>query len=106
MEGEPHQAKALYYYFIPPGMRPTFTVDVSGYFEKWMEALACHKTQFHNPDKPKPKSSVPGVAEYIGTMSQTHGWAIGARHAQSFLATSPLRITDPMDLVREIQPRP
>ncbi|TMQ57165.1 MAG: bacillithiol biosynthesis deacetylase BshB1 [Candidatus Eisenbacteria bacterium] len=106
VEGDPHQAKAVYYYFIPPGMRPTFTVDVSRYFDTWMAALACHKTQFHNPDKPKPTTAVPEVSEYIGTLSQTHGWPIGVRHAQSFLATSPLRIKDPMDLVREIQPRP
>ncbi len=106
IEGDPYQAKAIYYYFIPPGMRPTFTVDVTPYFDKWMEALACHKTQFQNPEKPKPTTPVPEVAEYIGTLSQTHGWPIGARHAQSFLATSPLRIADPMELVREIRPRP
>ena len=26
VEGDPHEAKAIYYYFIPPGMRPTFLV--------------------------------------------------------------------------------
>ncbi len=106
VEGDPFQAKAIYYYYIPPGMRPTFTVDVSKYFDKWMAALACHKTQFHNPEKPKPTTPVPELADYISTISQTHGWPIGARHAQSFLSTSPLRITDPMDLVKEINPRP
>ncbi len=104
IKGDPYQAKAIYYYFIPPGMRPTFTVDVTPYFDKWMEALACHKTQFDNPEKPT--TPIPEVAEYIGTLSQMHGWPIGARHAQSFLATSPLRIPDPMELVREIRPRP
>ena len=106
VEGEPYQAKAIFYYFIPPGVRPTFTVDVSPYYERWMEALACHKTQFRNPEKPKPKSPVPDVAEYIGTISKTHGWQIGARHAQSYLSTSPLKIADPMELVREVNPRP
>lgn len=106
VEGEPFQAKALYYYFIPPGTRPTFTIDVSKYFEKWMEALAVHKTQFHNPQKPKPTLPLPEVGDYIGTLSQTHGWPIGAKYAQSFLATSPLRINDPMELVKEIHTRP
>jgi N-acetylglucosamine malate deacetylase 1 len=106
IEGDPYQAKALYYYFIPPGMRPTFTVDVSKYFDKWMEALAVHKTQFSNPEKPKPTTPVPEVAEYIGTFSLAQGWPIGARYAQSFLATSPLKIRDPMELVKEITPRP
>lgn len=106
VEGDPYQAKALYYYFIPPGMRPTFTVDVTKYYDKWMEALASHKTQFSNPEKPKSTTPVPEVAEYVGTLSQAHGWMIGARYAQSYLATSPLRIRDPMELVKEITPRP
>ncbi len=106
VEGEPFQAKAIYYYFIPPGTRPTFTVDVSKYFSQWMEALAVHKTQFHNPEKPKPTTPIPELAEYIATISQTHGWPIGAKHAQSFLSTSPLRINDPMELVKEIGTRP
>ena len=28
--GDPYQARAIYYYYIPPGTRPTFIVDVSG----------------------------------------------------------------------------
>ncbi len=106
VDGEPFQAKAVYYYFIPPGMRPTFTVDVSKYFEDWMKALSVHRTQFHNPEKPKPTTPLPELGEYIGNLSQSHGWAIGARYAQSFLATSPLRISDPMELVKEVHPRP
>ena len=106
VEGDPYQAKALYYYFIPPGMRPTFTVDVTKYFDKWMEALASHKTQFSNPEKPRPTTPVPEVAEYVGTLSLAHGWTIGARYAQSFLSTAPLKIRDPMELVKEVTPRP
>ncbi|MBI4364871.1 MAG: PIG-L family deacetylase [Candidatus Latescibacteria bacterium] len=106
VDGEPYQAKAIFYYFIPPGVRPTFSVDVTPYYERWMEALACHKTQFRNPEKPRPKTPVLDVTEYIGVISQTHGWQVGARHAQSFLATSPLKIRDPMELVREVHPRP
>src|SRR5262245_11990595 len=38
VKGEPHQAKAIYYYYIPPGTRPTFMVDVSDHVEPWMRA--------------------------------------------------------------------
>ncbi len=106
VEGDPFQAKAIFYYFIPPGTKPTFTVDVTKYFDAWMEALAVHRTQFHNPAKPKPTTPVPELSEYIGTISLTHGWAIGAKYAQSFLSTSPLRINDPMELVKEVVTRP
>jgi len=106
IEGEPFQAKAIFYYFIPPGTRPTFTVDVSKYFEDWMKALAVHKTQFANPEKPKPTTPLPELGDYMSTLSQTHGWSIGVKHAQTFLSVSPLRIDDPMVLVKEIRTRP
>jgi N-acetylglucosamine malate deacetylase 1 len=106
LDGDPHQAKAIYYYFIPPGTRPTFLVDVSDYFEPWMRALACHRTQFFNPEKPRPHAPTPDVTEYIEQVSKTLGFQIGARHAQAFLAVSPLKIGDPMELVKDVHPRP
>ena len=54
--GEPHQAKAIYYYFLPPGTLPTFLVDITGHFDDWMAALDCHQSQFHNADRPRPDS--------------------------------------------------
>jgi len=102
--GEPYQAKALFYYFLPPGVRPTFLVDVSPYFDEWMRALRCHRTQFSNDEKPK--SGHASVVEVVDTSARAAGWWIGAQHAQQYLAAAPLRIGDPLDLVREIVPRP
>ena len=104
--GEPHQAKALFYYYIPPGIRPTFLVDVSPYYDDWIRALMCHKSQFANPDKPKPKGEHMSVVDLVASASRTHGFAIGAKHAQAYLATSPIRVNDPLDLVRDVVPRP
>lgn len=105
VEGDPYQAKAIFYFYIPPGMRPTFTVDVTPYFDEWMRALACHRSQFANPDKPKRKSA-PGLPEALDTIARSQGWSVGVRHAQSFLSVSPLKVRDPLDLVKEIVPRP
>jgi bacillithiol biosynthesis deacetylase BshB1 len=104
--GEPHQAKALYYYYLPAGVRPTFIVDVSPYFDDWMRALMSHKTQFSNPDKPKPKLEMMGVAERVDVVARSNAWQIGGKYAQSFYAEAPLKIADPLELVREIEPRP
>ena len=104
--GEPHQVKAIYYYYIPPGTRPTFLVDVSPYFDDWMRALSCHKSQFANPDKPKPKTEHLGVQDLIASASRTLGFQIGTMHAQAFLAAGPIRVHDPVELVRGFEPRP
>jgi len=106
VDGDPYQAKAIYYFFIPPGTRATFMVDVSEYVEPWMRALACHKTQFSNPEKPKPRGAQTDVTDYIEMASRVHGFQVGGRHAQAYLAIAPLKIGDPMDLVKDVHPRP
>jgi len=106
IEGDPHQAKAIYYYFIPPGMRPTFLVDVSPYVDEWMRALSVHKTQFSNPDKPRPKRDQLSLVDLIRAGSQVSGFQIGGLHAQGYLSIAPIKVHDPLELVRGVDPRP
>jgi N-acetylglucosamine malate deacetylase 1 len=105
VEGEPHQAKAIYFYFLPLGTPPTFIVDVSDFFDDWMAALDSHTSQFANPDRPRLGGS-PASRELFATYSQFWGWQIGARYGQAFLSTSPLRVGDPLMLVKDVVPRP
>ena len=106
VDGDPYQVKAIFYFYLPPGVRPTFTVDVTPHFDDWMRALACHRTQFFNPEKPKPKNDLPGVMEIVETNARAHGWSIGVRYAQSYLSVAPLKVRDPLELAKEIEPRP
>ncbi len=55
VEGELFQAKAIYYYFIPPGRMPTFIVDISDDWQDWLAAIDCHKSQFYHPERPRPE---------------------------------------------------
>jgi N-acetylglucosamine malate deacetylase 1 len=77
-EGEPFQAKAIYYYFLPPGTMPTFIVDVTAYVEDWLAALDCHQSQFHHPDRPRPVH-LPQVGDVFLTFACYWGWQIGAK---------------------------
>ena len=104
VEGEPHQARAIYYYFLPPGAVPTFIVDVTDHYDDWMAALDCHQSQFHNAERPRAQGQ-PAVRELFDTYARYWGWQIGVRYGQAYLATGPLRVGDPMTLVREIVPR-
>ena len=105
IEGEPHQARALYFYFLPPGLQPTFIVDVTPYFEDWVRALECHRTQFANPGRHRP-TELPTPVEYFTATSRYWGWQIGVRYGQPFLTTSPLRVNDPFMLAKDVVPRP
>lgn len=105
VEGEPHQARAIYFYFLPPGTVPTFIVDVSEQFDDWMKALDCHQSQFYNPDRPR-SEKLPSVRDVFESFSRYWGWQIGVKYGQAFLATGPLNVGDPLSLVRDVVPRP
>jgi bacillithiol biosynthesis deacetylase BshB1 len=105
VEGEPFQAKALFFYFLPLGTPPTFIVDVTGYYDDWMKALDSHQSQFYNADRPRP-AELPQVHELFESFSRYWGWQIGVKYGQAFLATSPLRIGDPLLLVKDVVARP
>ncbi|MEP7028077.1 MAG: PIG-L family deacetylase [Candidatus Eisenbacteria bacterium] len=106
IEGEPWQAKAIFYYFLPAGTPPTFLVDVSDQYEDWRRALEAHKSQFSNPEKPRPASGPASILDWFDVYARRDAGAIGARYAQSYLSTSALKVNDPMMLVRDIVPRP
>lgn len=105
VEGHPYQARALYFYFLPPGTMPTFVVDVSDHFDDWMAALDCHQSQFSNPERPRP-ATLPSVRDVFESYARYWGWQIGVKYGQAYLATGPLKIGDPLMLVRDVVPRP
>lgn len=103
--GEPHQAKAMFFYFLPAGIRPTFIVDVTDHVDTWLKSLDCHQSQFHNPERPR-AAEVPQVNELFLTNARYWGWQVGAKYGQAFYSTSALRVADPMTLVKDVVPRP
>ncbi len=102
--GEPYQAKAIFYYFLPTGTVPTFIVDVSDQFDDWIAALDCHQSQFHHPDRPR-QANQPQVRELFDASARNWGWQIGAKYGAAYLSTGPLKVTDPMSLVKDVIPR-
>ena len=105
IDGEPHQAKAIFFYFLPMSVAPTFIVDISDHVEDWLAALDCHKSQFYNTEKPRP-AQLPQVRDVFSTFASYWGWQIGVKYAQAFLSVGPLRVGDPMQLVKDVVPRP
>ena len=102
--GEPYQAKAIFFYFLPPGTVPTFIVDISAQFEDWLAALDSHQSQFHHPDRPRPAEQ-PHVREVFDAFARNWGWQIGVTYGAAYLSTGPLKVGDPMSLVKDVIPR-
>lgn len=93
LPGKPYQVPALFHYFLPPEVMPTFVVDITGQFDQWMEALKAHASQFQNPEKPR------NYIFGLETMARHYGAQIGVTYGQGFVAGEPMHIQDPMTLV-------
>lgn len=91
---DPHLVDRIFHYFLPPGVSPSFVVDITDYYDRWMEALKAHKSQFQNPEKD---------ADYLfhmETSSRASGQLARCKYGQAFRAVEPLLIDDMMDLVK------
>lgn len=85
---EPHEVRAIFHYFLPIGVSPTFVVDITDYFDRWLEALKAHRSQFLNPKKNR------DYLWTLETMARSFGSLIGVKYAQGFACSSPLHVAD------------
>ena len=83
--GEPHRAPYVYYYhaYQDPAS-PSFVVDISGQFEKKLEALRAYASQFHNPDFQGKGTLVSSEAFWEGIRIRAAFWGqrIGVHFAE------------------------
>lgn len=96
VEGEPHTVSNMFYYLYPRDMTPSFVVDISEYADRWVEVLKCHYSQFYNAETQR--------YDFIDTLlavARAHGFAMGMRYGQGFIAPGPLKIDDPFMLVTQ-----
>lgn len=80
----PHQIKNLYYYVITQVFAdpPSLVVDVSGAFEAWQQAMACHASQMKTRAYP----------ELVNARAKAWGAAMGAAYAVGLWPNDPVRV--------------
>jgi bacillithiol biosynthesis deacetylase BshB1 len=96
LEGEPYRVPRIFHYFLPPGVTPNFVVDITPHFERWLEALKAHRSQFLNPEKSK------DYIESITAMSRSFGVQAGCTYGQGFHAVEPVLLSDILTLVETV----
>lgn len=94
IEGQPHTVQRIFHYFLPPGMAPNFVVDITDHFNRWLEALKCHQSQFLNPAKSR------DYMWSLESMARTFGTQAGCHYGQGFYNVEPIRIVDLFDLAK------
>ncbi|MDQ3023776.1 MAG: PIG-L family deacetylase [bacterium] len=82
--------KAVYYNFLPPELTPSFVVDVTEYFDGWMQSIMCHESQFGRPEQNT------GMRHFFESNASRWGRVAGGRYAMAFYSPWPLSCSDPL----------
>lgn len=87
--GAPQHAwrpKRVYHMIQDRAYDPSFIVDISGTFEKKMEAIRCYKSQFHDPNSAEPATYIAteGFLNSIKYRDALWGKRIGAHYGEGF----------------------
>jgi bacillithiol biosynthesis deacetylase BshB1 len=88
---DPWYPKALYYYFLPPALKPTFVVNVSEHYEEWIASIMCHVSQFGGPEQNA------GIRDWFGANAARWGRQAGGKYALAFYSDWPLRCAGPLE---------
>ena len=78
--------------------KPSFIVDISSAFNRKIEAVKAHRSQFHDPDSGEPETYIsrPEFLDEVEAQSRYYGTLIGARYGEPFVVREYLSIDDPL----------
>lgn len=93
--------KAIYHYIQFRNMKPDIVVDISDHYDKKMEAIKAHRSQFYNPDSNEPETviSAPDFLEAVTAKAREFGKQIGVKYAEGFTAERYIGVNNLFDLI-------
>jgi bacillithiol biosynthesis deacetylase BshB1 len=91
----PWRADWICQYFINDSIKPSFVIDVSEYYERKREALACHRSQFApaGADAVGTRLSHTTFKQLIESRDAQFGALIGVAFAEGFVVRDPVERT-------------
>ena len=100
---EAWRPKYIFNYIQDRYLKPDFVVDITGVFEKKLEAIKAFKTQFHNPgtDGPQTYISTPDFLESVIYRHKMFGKMIGVKFAEGFISSKTIGIRNFDALIKE-----
>ncbi len=94
IDGETHLVKNIFHYFLPPGMLPNLVVDITDFFDLWLKALKCHKSQFLNPGKSK------DYLWSLESMARSFGLQGGCKYGQGLYSMAAIKVKNIFDFLK------
>jgi bacillithiol biosynthesis deacetylase BshB1 len=79
--------KYVFYYIQDRFLQPDFVVDITAVFDRKIEAIKAHKTQFYNPgsDEPETYISTPDFLDSVVYRAKMLGKMIGVKYAEGYI---------------------
>jgi len=92
--------KQVYHYIQWKNIEPDFAVDISGYIDIKMEAVAAYKTQFYDPNNTEPETPITSknFTDSIKYRANDLGRLIGADYAEGFTVERYVAVDSLFDL--------
>jgi len=87
---EPHRVERLYFYMINGFHAPDFTIDITPFLEKKLEALRSYKSQFEMSEQSFNTPLVNGYIETVEARERMFGKQVGVTYAEGFKTKVPL----------------
>jgi len=97
----PWRPKAMYHYIQSEFITPEIIVDISGTWDKKMEAVKAYKTQFYDPNSKEPETyiSKPGFQKLLEARAIEFGHTIGVTHGEGFTTRRWVGVDSLFDLI-------
>ena len=97
----PWRPKRVYHMIQDRITEPTFIVDISGTFEKKMEAIRCYNSQFYDPESNEPVTYI-ATRDFLNNVAYRDaliGKRIGVKYGECFISENIPGINSLDDLV-------
>jgi LmbE family N-acetylglucosaminyl deacetylase len=90
---EPHRPYKVIYSSLYANVTPSFVVDISGQFERRMDALLSYRSQYGGAEDPLFPQE-PEIRDRLGAVARYYGNLIGAKYGEPFVVKEIMRIDD------------
>lgn len=90
---EPHRPYKVIYSSLYANVTPSFVVDISGQFDRRMDALLSYRSQYGGAEDPLFPQE-PEIRDRLGAVARYYGNLIGAKYGEPFVVKEMMRIDD------------
>jgi bacillithiol biosynthesis deacetylase BshB1 len=97
----PWRPRVIYNYIQSNYISPDFIVDISGFWDKKIEAIMAFKSQVFDPESDEPETYIsdPGFLEYLESRARMWGHMIGVKYGEGFTVNREMGIKNLFDLI-------